>query len=906
MVALYQMALLYVCIGLLGAMALGFLIAFVSRQMGRTAALLRKSGRLNTFLSLIAVTVMVAYGGTKPTPEPPGPGPVTTVTVTFDANGGEGGTTRTIDVGAAVGELPTATRVGCELLGWFRAASGGIEITASTKVTGNVTYYAHWAKNKYTVTLDRQGGSGGTASVAATYGSSMPAIAVPTRADYTFVGYFSDVNGAGTQYYTASGTSARTWDKMGAATLYAYWKSKSTPGPGPGPAPDPGPDPVYEVAFGESEALADEGANIVVRVVGGNAEKAGSVAVYLTYNTAAAADLDLKNGSVDGATPKGGLKFPLTLSWAKGEIGERVVTIPVKADKAVEADEFFTLQLADAQGMGLGEARICTVTVHDPGYDALAAKIADGTAAKAETTVWNKLQAAKAPYVRGLADPADGGKVTGSGLCAVGRKVTLKATANKNFKFLGWRQAGASAQYVATTQSLVIDRTAKPAANTKTSTTMAGTEDDVTFYAEFRGDPRVAVVVESTDANGAAPTGKGAGKYVAGSITGVGRYPAGKAKIVLKATANKGYVFAGWLDADGALLSKEASYTIPAMGEEDVEYTARFITAAEDRAAITLSVDGNAISPQPATHNIDIWCGVAVSWPVTSGGLSATTVKAAGLPAGLKLVQDKATKAWSVAGAPTVASKVDVKTKAVMPSKAKFTVTTAGKSSQTFMLDIYVEALPAWAVGTFDGIVEAGGLVQSLMVSAAGKVSGKLLSAGKTWTLSASAFSEVGSRKSEAGSLKSEVESPVFYATVVGKSGKEVTTNVVAFAEEEVGGSVRGVAVSDGWAAWQNLWKAEPWKTEAKAFAKAPALMTADGVSLKFAATGAVTAKYGAYSSTSVLIPVDSPSTLDSQPSTLNFNLYLYIPPKAGKFEGYAAELELVWDGTAFSPVELQ
>ena len=570
----------------------------------------------------------------------------------------------------------------------------------------------------------------------------------------------------------------------------------------------------------------------------------------------------------------------------------------VKAVKAVESDEFFSLQLADAQGMGLGEARICTVTVHDPGYDALAAKIADGTAAKAETTVWNKLQVAKAPYVRGLADPADGGKVTGSGLCAAGKKVTLKATANKNFKFLGWRQAGAGAQYVATTQSLVIDRTAKPAANTKTSTTIAGTEDDVTFYAEFQGNPRVAVIVESTDANGAAPTGKGAGKYVAGNITGVGRYPAGKAKIVLKATANKGYVFAGWLDADGALLTKEASYTIPAMGEEDVEYTARFITAAEDKAAITLSVDGSALSPQPATLNIDIWCGVAVSWPVESGGLSATTVKAAGLPPGLKLVQDKATKAWSVAGAPTAASKVDAKTKAVTPSKAKFTVTTAGKSSQTYTLDIYVEALPAWAVGTFDGTVEAGGLVQSLMVSAAGKVSGKLLTDGKTWTLSASAFSEVGSRKPEA-------ESPVFYATVVGKSGKEVTTNVVAFADEEVGGSVRGVAVSDGWTAWQNMWKTEPWKTEAKAFAKAPALTTADGVSLKFAATGAVTAKYGANSGTSVLIPVASPSTLDPQPSTLNFNLHLYIPPKAGKSESYAADLELVWDGTAFSPVEL-
>ena len=31
------------------------------------------------------------------------------------------------------------------------------------------------------------------------------------------------------------------------------------------------------------------------------------------------------------------------------------------------------------------------------------------------------------------------------------------------------------------------------------------------------------------------------------------------------------------------------------------------------------------------------------------------------------------------------------------------------------------------------------------------------------------------------------------------------------------------------------------------------------------------------------------------------FALFLYFPPKAGKFEGYADEVSLVWDGTAFA-----
>ena len=67
--------------------------------------------------------------------------------------------------------------------------------------------------------------------------------------------------------------------------------------------------------------------------------------------------------------------------------------------------------------------------------------------------------------------------------------------------------------------------------------------------------------------------------------------------------------------------------------------------------------------------------------------------------------------------------------------------------------------------------------------------------------------------------------------------------------------------------------------------------MTPDGVALKFSSTGAVTATYGAYSCSSVLIPTAS---------TPNFSLFVYFPPKAGEFGGYAAEIPLVWDGAAF------
>ncbi len=79
------------------------------------------------------------------------------------------------------------------------------------------------AASTYTVTFNKASGSGGTSSVTATYGDAMPYATAPTRNGYTFGGYYSSANGAGTQYYTASMTSARTYNLSTNTTLYAKW-----------------------------------------------------------------------------------------------------------------------------------------------------------------------------------------------------------------------------------------------------------------------------------------------------------------------------------------------------------------------------------------------------------------------------------------------------------------------------------------------------------------------------------------------------------------------------------------------------------------------------------------------------------------------------------------------------------
>ena len=75
-----------------------------------------------------------------------------------------------------------------------------------------------------TVTLNANGGTGGSTSVKAKKDSPMPSATMPTRTGYSFQGYY-DTHAAsgGTQYYNASGGSARNWDKTSDTTLWARW-----------------------------------------------------------------------------------------------------------------------------------------------------------------------------------------------------------------------------------------------------------------------------------------------------------------------------------------------------------------------------------------------------------------------------------------------------------------------------------------------------------------------------------------------------------------------------------------------------------------------------------------------------------------------------------------------------------
>ena len=83
-------------------------------------------------------------------------------------------------------DAPAATP-GYTFGGWNKA-DGTAWDYASDKVTDNITLYAKWAANTYTITFDTAGGSE-IAPITQDYGTNIAAPADPTREGYTFIGW---------------------------------------------------------------------------------------------------------------------------------------------------------------------------------------------------------------------------------------------------------------------------------------------------------------------------------------------------------------------------------------------------------------------------------------------------------------------------------------------------------------------------------------------------------------------------------------------------------------------------------------------------------------------------------------------------------------------------------------------
>jgi uncharacterized protein (TIGR02145 family)/uncharacterized repeat protein (TIGR02543 family) len=141
-------------------------------------------------------------------------------TIMFDANGGAVTTTSgTTGEGWKLASLPTPTRNGYTLSGWFTtsAATGGTEVTTSYVFNANTTIYARWTLINYTITFDANGGTVTPASGLTGEGWKLSLLPTPTKTGYTFGGWYTTSAATGGTQVT-SGYVFST-----ATTIYARW-----------------------------------------------------------------------------------------------------------------------------------------------------------------------------------------------------------------------------------------------------------------------------------------------------------------------------------------------------------------------------------------------------------------------------------------------------------------------------------------------------------------------------------------------------------------------------------------------------------------------------------------------------------------------------------------------------------
>lgn len=190
-----------------------------------------------------------------------------TFTVTFDANSGAvtdnskqvAKTTRKVKYNGTdnndVSSL-NPTRTGYSFVGWYTDKEGGSQVyTKEGKcnnddtywsnnkwcATSDLTVYAHWKANTYTLTFDANGGlvndNETTAKCTPTYDKPFfndVEYLNPQKTGYTFAGWYTAKTG-GTQIYNNKGKCTNdgtywkngNWHYTGNATVYAQWKANT-------------------------------------------------------------------------------------------------------------------------------------------------------------------------------------------------------------------------------------------------------------------------------------------------------------------------------------------------------------------------------------------------------------------------------------------------------------------------------------------------------------------------------------------------------------------------------------------------------------------------------------------------------------------------------------------------------
>ena len=149
-------------------------------------------------------------------------------TVSYNANGGSGAPASQTKQYNVTLKLSTTkpTRTGYTFAGWATSSTGAVAYASGANYTNNanVTLYAKWTANTYTVAYNSNGGSGSMSNTTFTYNvSGTLRTNTFTRTNYKFIGWATSAGGS-VAYTDAQ--SVKNLATSGTKTLYAVWRSR--------------------------------------------------------------------------------------------------------------------------------------------------------------------------------------------------------------------------------------------------------------------------------------------------------------------------------------------------------------------------------------------------------------------------------------------------------------------------------------------------------------------------------------------------------------------------------------------------------------------------------------------------------------------------------------------------------
>ena len=137
--------------------------------------------------------------------------------VIYDANQGVGGPgSKTVSAKGFQQHAPNPTRKGYTFIGWYTDKGGTKAYRFGSPVTSDITLYAKWKIQEFTVQFNLNYGSK-VSLQKIPYGSLVRQPANPTRAGYKFIGWYKDAQGK-------SPFNFKTEKVYKALTLYAKWQ----------------------------------------------------------------------------------------------------------------------------------------------------------------------------------------------------------------------------------------------------------------------------------------------------------------------------------------------------------------------------------------------------------------------------------------------------------------------------------------------------------------------------------------------------------------------------------------------------------------------------------------------------------------------------------------------------------